>query len=140
MRESLSQTGTLFTHAREVNGNGEKSLPLREKWAKIGTNFPREDEPVDRQEYRERLAARLRGARAESGLSQKQVEKATGIDTSRLSRIENAERPIELEDLLQLAGLYDVPLGRFLEVLEPLGDPPSATRASSNRRTQAQAA
>ena len=56
---------------------------------------------MDRQEYRGRLAGRLRGARAESGLSQKQVEVATGIDTS---------RAIELEDLL---------LERFLEVGAP---------------------
>ena len=95
---------------------------------------------MDRQLYREKLAGRLRGARAESGLSQAQVERATGIDTSRLSRIENGERAIELEDLLLLAGLYDVPFERFLEVGAPLGNPPSATRASSNRQRQDQAA
>lgn len=95
---------------------------------------------MDRQEYRRRLAAKLRGARAESGLSQKHVEQVTGIDTSRLSRIEKGERAIELEDLLQLSGLYDVPLERFLEVAAPLGDPPSATRASSNLQAQDQAA
>jgi len=95
---------------------------------------------MDRQEYREKLAARLRGARAESGLSQVQVEHVTGIDTSRLSRIEKGERAIELEDLLLLSGLYDVPLERFVEVSAPLGDPPTATRASSNTETQHQAA
>jgi transcriptional regulator with XRE-family HTH domain len=95
---------------------------------------------MERQEYRARLAARLRGARAESGLSQKDVELATGLDTSRLSRIEKGDRAIELEDLLLLAGLYDVPFERFLEVGAPLGNPPSATRASSNRQPQDQAA
>lgn len=95
---------------------------------------------MDRQEYRARLAARLRGARAESGLSQKDVEQATGLDTSRLSRMEKGERAIELEDLLLLAGLYDVPFERFLEVAAPLGDPPSATRARDKRETQTQAA
>jgi transcriptional regulator with XRE-family HTH domain len=95
---------------------------------------------MDRQLYREKLAGRLRGARAESGLSQAQVERATGIDTSRLSRIENGERAIEIEDLLLLAGLYDVPFERFLEVGAPLGNPPSATRASSNGQPQSQAA
>ena len=95
---------------------------------------------MDRQEYRHRLAAKLRGARAESGLSQKDVERATGVTTSQLSRIENAERPIDLEDLLQLAGLYDVPLERFLEVASPLGDPPSATRARPNAEAQRPAA
>jgi len=95
---------------------------------------------MDRQEYRARLAGRLRGARAESGLSQKDVEAVTGISTSELSRVENALKGIELEHLLLLAALYDVPLGRFLEVLAPLGDPPSATRASSNRQPQDQAA
>lgn len=95
---------------------------------------------MERQEYRARLAARLRGARAESGLSQKDVELATGLDTSRLSRIEKGERAIEIEDLLLLAGLYDVPFERFLEVGAPLGNPPSATRASSNGARQSQAA
>jgi transcriptional regulator with XRE-family HTH domain len=95
---------------------------------------------MDRETYRQKLAGRLRGARAESGLSQVQVEQATGIDTSRLSRIEKGERAIEIEDLLLLAGLYDVPFERFLEVGAPLGDPPSATRASSNGQTQTQAA
>ena len=61
---------------------------------------------MDRQEYRRRLSARLRGARAESGLSQKDVERATGLDTSRLSRIEKGERAIELEDLL-VAALHE---------------------------------
>jgi transcriptional regulator with XRE-family HTH domain len=95
---------------------------------------------MDRQEYRERLAAKLRGARAETGLSQKDVERATGISTSQLSRVENALNSIDLEELLLLAALYDVRLERFLEVLAPLGDPPSATRASSNRQRQTQAA
>jgi len=95
---------------------------------------------MDRQEYRERLAARLRGARAESGLSQKDVEQATGISSSQLSRVENALNSIDLEELLLLSALYDVRLERFLEVLAPLGDPPSATRASSNRQHQTQAA
>jgi len=95
---------------------------------------------MDRQEYRERLAAKLRGARAETGLSQKDVEQATGISTSQLSRVENALNSIDLEELLLLAALYDVRLERFLEVLAPLGDPPSATRASSNRQRQTQAA
>jgi transcriptional regulator with XRE-family HTH domain len=95
---------------------------------------------MDRQEYRERLAARLRGARAESGLSQKDVEQATGISSSQLSRVENALNSIDLEELLLLSALYDVRLERFLEVLAPLGDPPSATRASSNGQAQTQAA
>jgi len=95
---------------------------------------------MDRQEYRERLAAKLRGARAETGLSQKDVERATGISTSQLSRVENALNSIDLEELLLIAALYDVRLERFLEVLAPLGDPPSATRAFLNGEPQPQAA
>ena len=95
---------------------------------------------MDRQEYRDRLAAKLRGARAETGLSQRDVERATGISTSQLSRVENALNSIDLEELLLLSALYDVRLERFLEVLAPLGNPPSATRASSNGERQTQAA
>jgi transcriptional regulator with XRE-family HTH domain len=95
---------------------------------------------MDRQEYRDRLADRLRGARAESHLTQVQVRDATGISTAHLSRVENGHDALDLEELLLLAALYDVQLDRFLEVLAPLGDPPSATRASSNRQPQHQAA
>jgi len=95
---------------------------------------------MDRQEYRDRLAAKLRGARAETGLSQRDVERATGISTSQLSRVENALNSIDLEELLLLSALYDVRLERFLEVIAPLGNPPSATRASSNGERQTQAA
>lgn len=95
---------------------------------------------MDRQEYRRRLAAKLRGARAEAGLSQTDVERTTGITTSQLSRFENGERAIHLEEMLQLAALYDVPLERLLGDLVPLTEPPTATRASSNRESQHQAA
>jgi len=95
---------------------------------------------MDRQEYRRRLAKKLRGARAESGLSQKDVEQATGISTSQLSRVENALHSIDLEELLLLAAVYDVALERILGELVPLGDPPSATRARVNRERQPQAA
>jgi len=95
---------------------------------------------MDRQEYRRRLAAKLRGARAEAGLSQPYVARETGITTSQLSRFETGQRAIHLEELLQLAALYDVPLTRLLGDLVPLTEPPLTTRASSNRRTQTQAA
>jgi transcriptional regulator with XRE-family HTH domain len=95
---------------------------------------------MDRQEYRRRLAGRLRGARAEAGLSQQTVADATGITTSQLSRVENAERAIDLEELLQLAACYDVALERLLGDLVPLSEPPLTTRASSNSKTQGLAA
>ena len=95
---------------------------------------------MDRHEYRRRLAAKLRGARAEAGLSQTDVERATGITTSQLSRFEKGQRAIHLEEMLQLAALYDVPLARLLGDLVPLTEPPSATRASANRQRQDQAA
>lgn len=95
---------------------------------------------MDRQEYRRRLAGKLRGARAEAGLSQTDVEQATGITTSQLSRFEKGQRAIHLEEMLQLAALYDVPLTRLLGDLVPLTEPPTATRASSKGERQTQAA
>jgi len=95
---------------------------------------------MNRQEYREKLAAKLRGARAESALTQMEVKAATGISTAHLSRIENGLDPIDFEELLQVAELYDVALERLLDNLVPLGEPPSTTRASSNRQRQDQAA
>lgn len=95
---------------------------------------------MDRQEYRDRLAAELRGARARSGLSQKRVSAETGISTSHLSRVENALEAIDLEEILQLAALYDVALERLLGEVLPLGEPPSTTRASLHGEPQHQAA
>jgi transcriptional regulator with XRE-family HTH domain len=95
---------------------------------------------MDRQEYRRRLAGKLRGARAEAGLSQTDVEQATGITTSQLSRFEKGQRAIHLEELLQLAALYDVALERLLGDLVPLSEPPLTTRASANGQRQHQAA
>lgn len=95
---------------------------------------------MDRQTYREKLAAKLRGARAESGLTQMEVKASTGISTSHLSRVENGLEAIELEELLQLAALYDVAVERLIGEMVPLAEPPSATRASSNRQRQRQAA
>ncbi|MBV9941207.1 MAG: helix-turn-helix domain-containing protein [Solirubrobacterales bacterium] len=57
------------------------------------------------------LAARLRQLRAEHGLSLSQLARATGISSSFLSLIEQAQSDITIGRLVRLAEFYDVELG-----------------------------
>lgn len=95
---------------------------------------------MTRDEYRTELGRRLRRERAYHGHSQHDVRRATGISQSKLSRIELGTEGIELEELLALAGLYDVSLAVLLEDLVPVGEPPLTTRARYKVKTPARAA
>jgi transcriptional regulator with XRE-family HTH domain len=95
---------------------------------------------MTKDEYRSELGARLRRERSYRDLSQNDVRRAVGISQSKLSRIERGSEGIELEELLALAGLYDVPLATLLDDLVPLAKAPLATRASPKGRAQALAA
>lgn len=56
------------------------------------------------------LGCQLRNYRKKSGLSLKEVNKATRITDSRLSKIENGRGKCHLEDLIKLTKLYKVPI------------------------------
>ena len=66
------------------------------------------------------LAARLKELRAEHGLSLAQLARATGISSSFLSLVEQAQSDITIGRLVRLAEFYDV------ELADLLNGPPTA--------------
>lgn len=61
---------------------------------------------IHRGEYMSNLGARLKNYREKIGLSLKQVDEATGITDSRLSRIEKGQTECPAQDLKKLATIY----------------------------------
>ena len=70
--------------------------------------------------HKTELAARLKQLRAEHGLSLAQLARATGISSSFLSLIEQAQSDITIGRLARLAEFYDV------ELADLLNGPPTA--------------
>jgi len=66
------------------------------------------------------LAARLKRLRLERGLSLAQLSRATGISSSFLSLVEQAQSDITVGRLIRLAEFYDV------ELVDLLSGPPTA--------------
>lgn len=61
------------------------------------------------------VGKRLRDARLQQGLTQADLEKATGLKRSHISRIENGWRMPSLETLSRLAGALNIPLVALLQ-------------------------
>lgn len=74
---------------------------------------------------------RLRALRRDRGMTLAQVEEATGISTSTLSRLESGGRRATLELLLPLARVYGTTLD---ELVRPPGVPAPRVRARPIRR------
>jgi transcriptional regulator with XRE-family HTH domain len=77
-------------------------------------------EPQSLTPHTTQLAARLKQLRAEHDLSLSQLARATGISSSFLSLIEQAQSDITIGRLARLAEFYDLELGDLL------GGPPTA--------------
>ena len=77
-------------------------------------------EPASPTTHKSQLAARLKQLRAEQGLSLSQLARATGISSSFLSLIEQAQSDITIGRLVRLAEFYDV------ELADLLNGPPTA--------------
>jgi transcriptional regulator with XRE-family HTH domain len=69
-----------------------------------------------------KVGPRLKGLRAERGLTLSALTQATGISTSTLSRLESGRRRPSLELLLPIAQAYRVPLEELVGAPE-VGDP-----------------
>lgn len=82
--------------------------------------MPPSEEPQSPTLHTTQLAARLKQLRAEHGLSLSQLARATGISSSFLSLIEQAQSDVTIGRLVRLAEFYDV------ELADLLSGPPSA--------------
>ncbi len=68
------------------------------------------------------VGPRLRALRKKRGTTLTQLAESTGISVSTLSRLESGERKPNLELLLPLARVYQVPLDELVDA-PPVGDP-----------------
>jgi len=63
--------------------------------------------------YYEAVLARLIAARAESGLTQREVSSRLGMAHSFINKCESGERAIDVAELWALAEIYGKPLSHF---------------------------
>ncbi len=73
------------------------------------------DKSVESQLQREHFAKNFRAARKDAGLSQRDIQKETGIPQSHISEIESAMHKICIETMVKLANLVHVPVHELLK-------------------------
>jgi ribosome-binding protein aMBF1 (putative translation factor) len=73
------------------------------------------DKAVESQLQREYFAKKFRAARKDAGLSQRDIQKETGIPQSHISEIESAMHNICIETMVNLANLVNVPVHELLK-------------------------
>jgi ribosome-binding protein aMBF1 (putative translation factor) len=73
------------------------------------------DKAVESQLQRDYFAKNFRAARKDAGLSQRDIQKETGIPQSHISEIESAMHNICIETMVKLANLVHVPVHELLK-------------------------
>jgi transcriptional regulator with XRE-family HTH domain len=69
------------------------------------------------------IAARLRAAREQAGLSQGQVAKLLGLQRPSMSEIEAGRRRVSAEELTRLADIYNVSISWLTQEKPEVADP-----------------
>jgi transcriptional regulator with XRE-family HTH domain len=72
---------------------------------------------------RANIAARLRAAREQSGLSQGQVAKILGLQRPTISEIEAGRRKVSAEEMNRFADIYKVSISWLMEEKPEVADP-----------------
>ena len=75
----------------------------------------KDDKAIESQRQREYFAKNFRAARKDAGLSQRDIQKETGIPQSHISEIESAMHNICIETMVKLANLVHVPVHELLK-------------------------
>jgi transcriptional regulator with XRE-family HTH domain len=73
------------------------------------------DKAIESQLQRQYFAKNFRAARKDAGLSQRDIQKETGIPQSHISEIESAMHNICIETTVKLANLVHVPVHELLK-------------------------
>lgn len=73
--------------------------------------------------FRTSIAARLRVAREQAGLSQGQVAKLLGLQRPSISEIEAGRRRVSAEELARLGRIYNVSISWLTEEKPEVADP-----------------
>jgi transcriptional regulator with XRE-family HTH domain len=74
-------------------------------------------------QIRAKIAARLRAAREQSGLSQGQVAKILGFQRPTISEIEAGRRKVPAEEMARFADIYKVSISWLMEEKPEVADP-----------------
>ena len=95
----------------------QKTTAVSVKHKVPASRHHKSEKAVESQLQREHFAKNFRAARRDAGLSQRDIQKETGIPQSHISEIESAMHNICIETMVKLANLVHVPVH---ELLKPL--------------------
>ena len=115
--QSALQAGIVAT-ASKIGFDRSRSTKATEVSAKNKAPTSRHhkgDKAVESQLQRESFAKNFRAARKDAGLSQRDIQKETGIPQSHISEIESAMHNICIETMVKLANLVHVPVHELLK-------------------------
>jgi ribosome-binding protein aMBF1 (putative translation factor) len=99
-----------FDRSRDTKGtavSGKDKAPT--------SGHHKSDKAVESQLQRDYFAKNFRAARKDAGLSQRDIQKETGIPQSHISEIESAMHNICIETMVKLANLVHVPVHELLK-------------------------
>ena len=94
---------------------GQKATSVSAKHKAPKSRHHKGDKSIESQLQRECFAKNFRAARKDAGLSQRDIQKETGIPQSHISEIESAMHNICIETMVKLANLVHVPVHELLK-------------------------
>jgi ribosome-binding protein aMBF1 (putative translation factor) len=94
---------------------GAKATAVSTKHKSPTSRHHKDDKAVESQLQRDCFARNFRAARKDAGLSQRDIQKETGIPQSHISEIESAMHNICIETMVKLANLVQVPVHELLK-------------------------
>ncbi len=116
--QSALQAGTVANAKASKIGfdrsRGAKATEVSAKNKAPTSRHHKGDKAVESQLQRESFAKNFRAARKDAGLSQRDIQKETGIPQSHISEIESAMHNICIETMVKLANLVHVPVHDLL--------------------------
>ena len=117
--QSALQAGTVaIAKASKIGfdrSRGTKATEVSAKNKAPTSRHHKGDKAVESQLQREFFAKNFRAARKDAGLSQRDIQKETGIPQSHISEIESAMHNICIETMVKLANLVHVPVHELLK-------------------------
>ncbi len=113
------QAGTIATAKTSKIGfdrsSGKKVTKVSVKDNAPTSRHHKDDKSAESQMQRKYFAKNFRAARKDAGLSQRDIQKETGIPQSHISEIESAMHNICIETMVKLANLVHVPVHELLK-------------------------
>ena len=117
--QSALETGTVALAKTSKIGfdrsGGIKTTAVSAKDKAPASPYHKDDKAIESQLQREHFAKNFRAARKDAGLSQRDIQKETGIPQSHISEIESAMHNICIETMVKLANLVHVPVHELLK-------------------------